>query len=82
MQDHPSSSMYPSNTHDAETWKAYWKAQGQPWRTEPEIDVERQKYLAQRRAIVPNSRKGINSLRYGRLCGAGRTADGVSAGQP
>ena len=30
---------------DKEAWKAYWKAQGQQWRTEPEIDVERQLYL-------------------------------------
>ena len=45
MQDRPSSSMYPSNTHDAETWKAYWKVQGQPWRTEPLIDEERQQRL-------------------------------------
>jgi hypothetical protein len=39
-------------TNDKENWKAYWKQQGQPWRTEPEIDAERQKYLAERRAIV------------------------------
>src|SRR5579884_2041317 len=45
MQDHPSSSMYPSNTHDAEMWKAYWNGQGQPWRTEPIIDEERQQRL-------------------------------------
>ena len=45
MQDHPSSSMFPSNTHDAETWKAYWNVQGQPWRTEPVIDEERQQRL-------------------------------------
>ena len=45
MQDHPSSSMSPSNTHDSETWKAYWKEQGQPWRTEPTIDEERQQRL-------------------------------------
>ena len=25
-------------TSDSEAWKAYWKAQGQPWHTEPEID--------------------------------------------
>src|SRR5437660_1455817 len=35
----------PAN-NDTEAWKAYWKEQGQLWRTEPEIDVERQKYLA------------------------------------
>src|SRR6266705_6110017 len=45
MQDHPSSSMSPSNTHNSETWKAYWKEQGQPWRTEPAIDEERQQRL-------------------------------------
>jgi uncharacterized protein YjbI with pentapeptide repeats len=46
-------------TDDEETWKAYWKAQGQPWRTEPEIDVERQKYLSERRSITPNTEQGI-----------------------
>ena len=29
-------------TNEEEAWKAYWKAQGQEWRTEPEIDAERQ----------------------------------------
>src|SRR6266480_7180051 len=46
-------------TSDPEAWKAYWKAQGQPWRTEPEIDAERQKYLAERRSIIPNIEQGI-----------------------
>ena len=45
MQDHPSSSMFPSNTHDATTWKAYWNGRGQLWRTEPIIDEERQQRL-------------------------------------
>lgn len=45
MQDHPSSSMLPSNIHDLETWKAYWNGQGQPWRTEPLIEEERQQRL-------------------------------------
>lgn len=44
---------------DPEAWKSYWKVQGWSWRTEPEIDAERQKYLAERRAIVPNIEKGI-----------------------
>src|SRR6266487_2366510 len=34
-------------------------AQGQPWRTEPEIDEERQKYLAERRSIKPDIEQGI-----------------------
>ena len=45
MQDHPSLSMVPSNPLEAETLKAYWKEQGQPWRTEPIIDEERQQQL-------------------------------------
>lgn len=46
-------------TNDPEAWRAYWQAQGQPWRTEPEIDVKRQEELAQRRAIAPDIEKGI-----------------------
>ena len=45
MQDHPSLSTLPFNTNESETWKAYWKEQGQPWRTEPAIDEERQQQL-------------------------------------
>lgn len=48
---------------DPETWKSYWKAQGCAWRTEPEINAERQKYLAERRAIVPDIEKGIYPFR-------------------
>ena len=44
---------------DTEAWKTYWKAQGEPWRTEPEIEPERQKYLAERRSITPDIWKGI-----------------------
>src|SRR5258708_9682259 len=44
---------------DPDAWKTYWKGQGWPWRTEPEIDAQRQKYLAERRAIVPDIEKGI-----------------------
>src|SRR5258706_8942965 len=48
----------PSND-DKEAWKAYWKHQGQPWRTEPEIDAGQQKNLDERRSITPNIEKGI-----------------------
>src|SRR5215467_12520530 len=44
---------------DTEAWKAYWQAQGQPWRTEPEIDLERKHYLAERRNIKPDIKQGI-----------------------
>ena len=46
-------------TNDSDAWLLYWKSQGQTWRTEPEIDPERQKYLAERRSIKPDSEKGI-----------------------
>src|SRR2546423_1374635 len=44
---------------DKKAWKALWEAQGQPWRTEPEIDAERQKYLAERRSIAPDIEQGV-----------------------
>jgi uncharacterized protein YjbI with pentapeptide repeats len=53
------STLQPPTTNDPDVWKTYWEAQGQPWRTEPEIDAARQKYLAERRTIVPNIEQGI-----------------------
>jgi uncharacterized protein YjbI with pentapeptide repeats len=47
------------STDNPDTWREYWNAQGWPWRTEPEIDTERQKYLADQRAIVPDIEKDI-----------------------
>jgi uncharacterized protein YjbI with pentapeptide repeats len=47
---------------DPDAWEAYWTAQGMPWRTEPEIDEERQAYLVERRAISPNIKKGVYPL--------------------
>ena len=46
MQDHLPSSASPSPAHDSETWQVYWKEQGQPWRSEPLIDEERQQRLS------------------------------------
>ncbi len=48
---------------DKETWKAYWKAQGQLWQWEPEIDEERQKYLAERRKIELTLNRGFIHLK-------------------
>lgn len=50
-----------TDNHDA--WKAYWTAQGMSWHTEPEIGEERQQYLAERRAIVPNIEHGLFSFK-------------------
>jgi uncharacterized protein YjbI with pentapeptide repeats len=44
---------------DREAWKACWKASGQSWRAEPEIDLERQLYLDKRRNIEPDVEQGI-----------------------
>lgn len=46
-----------------EAWRAFWKEQGQPWRTEPEINIERQKYLDGRRGIGPDIEQGIYPFR-------------------
>jgi uncharacterized protein YjbI with pentapeptide repeats len=39
-------------------WPEYWQSHGMPWRTEPEIDEERQRYLSERRAITPDMEQG------------------------
>lgn len=49
---------HPTNV-DKEAWKAYWKVQDQPWRTEPEIDTQRQAFLDERRSIIADVEQGI-----------------------
>src|SRR5712692_5527000 len=45
---------------DREAWRIYWKEHQQPWRTEPEIDEQRQSFLAERlSAITPNIEQGL-----------------------
>lgn len=43
----------------SEEWHEYWQAKGFSWRTEPEIDVQRQEELSKRRDIVPDIKKGV-----------------------
>jgi uncharacterized protein YjbI with pentapeptide repeats len=50
-----------------EAWRVYWQAADMPWRTEPEIEAERQAYLAERRAVTPNFRNGVYPFRDLRL---------------
>jgi hypothetical protein len=45
-------------TDDADAWKSYWQAQGTSWRTEPDINGDRQAYLAERRSKGANAKKG------------------------
>src|SRR5579872_906560 len=44
---------------DRAGWQEYWQQQGQLWRSEPEIDSERQHYLTERLANTPDVRQGI-----------------------
>jgi uncharacterized protein YjbI with pentapeptide repeats len=61
MRDHMP--QRPGSDDDRESWKAYWAALDMPWRTEPEIDEERQLYLAERRAVTPDIERGIYPFR-------------------
>lgn len=54
-------------TDDHSAWRKFWKAQHQPWRTEPEITEERQHYLIQRLSIKPNIEHGIYAFKDIRL---------------
>lgn len=47
-----------------ESWNAYWTAQGMPWRTEPEIDEDRQRFLAERRTPTTETEKGRRKVVY------------------
>src|SRR5260221_7930212 len=51
-------SIHPTKDDHA-AWLAYWQEQNQPWRTEPEINLERRVELEKRRALVPDVEKGI-----------------------
>lgn len=44
---------------DAEGWRNHWRTQEQPWRTEPEINTQRQAELSKCRYILPDIRYGI-----------------------
>jgi hypothetical protein len=61
MSDEP---QRPTSDDDRDAWKAYWMAQGMPWRTEPEIDEERQRYLAQRRDSEADIEIGNRPFKY------------------
>lgn len=61
----------PTSDEDRQGWKDYW-ATTQPrewferwgyWRTEPEIDEKRQRFLAERRAVKPDIEMGIYPFR-------------------
>ncbi len=57
----PAQDSHAERPHDDQhaTWQAYWQAQGQPWRTEPEPERTRQEWLEARRAVLADPRRGI-----------------------
>jgi uncharacterized protein YjbI with pentapeptide repeats len=54
-----SSMLQRPNMNERDRWRVYWREQGQPWRTEPEIDATRQAFLTERLAITPDIGQGI-----------------------
>ncbi len=55
---------------DPDVWIAYWRTVGQGWRTEPEIDIERQKYLSKRLGIISNVEQRVFPFKDVKLCRA------------
>jgi hypothetical protein len=45
---------------DRDVWRIYWQQLGQPWRTEPEINEERQKDLAEPVGAIPPYKVSLN----------------------
>jgi uncharacterized protein YjbI with pentapeptide repeats len=48
----------PTDYGDRDAWRAYWKARGMPWRTEPEIAADRQRELTEHRMTTPDIGQG------------------------
>ncbi|HEV2461522.1 MAG TPA: pentapeptide repeat-containing protein, partial [Ktedonobacterales bacterium] len=46
-----------------DSWNAYGRTRRMPWRTEPEIDDQRQTFLAERLAVKPDTEQGIYPFR-------------------
>src|SRR5436853_418560 len=70
QENKPLTSPQRPTTSDRDTWRAYWQAQGQLWRTEPEIDSDRKMYFAERLSIASNIEQGIYPFKDVILCRA------------
>lgn len=63
--DFPINHALPRPTNDdPNSWCDYWRSLVLPWRTEPEIDAERQLFLKARRVVEPDIQQGIFPFRY------------------
>lgn len=58
VSDEQKSNVSRPTTDDGASWRVYWAAQGHSWRTEPEIDGERQAYLRDRLRVLPHLGRG------------------------
>src|SRR5947208_16946352 len=47
-----------SIANDCDLWRDYWRTKNQPWRTEQEIDVQRQTILNQYHTTIADSERG------------------------
>lgn len=47
-------------TSDGDSWKAYWLSVGQRWRTEPEIDQDRQNFLVCLLTTIPDDEPNMS----------------------
>src|SRR5216684_7983522 len=54
-------------TREHEDWQVFWAGQGQAWRTEPEIDAERQAELTRHLQVLPDILRGIYPFRRVKL---------------
>ena len=59
--EEPAQDSHAERPHDDQhaTRQAYWRAQGQPWRTEPEPERARQEWLEARRAVLADPHRGF-----------------------
>lgn len=55
---HQSFAPSPPSSEDRSAWAMYWQILDQPWRTEPEIEGERQVFLAKCLEVIPDVKRG------------------------
>jgi hypothetical protein len=58
MTGHDEADAFPGprpGASDRDAWQGYWRERGQPWRSEPEIDLDRQGVLVAHLAARPGS---------------------------
>ena len=58
QKDNPISPLQCPALNDLHGWGNYWRAQDQPWRTEPEIDEDRQSFLITRCLKIAEINRG------------------------